>query len=188
MWREGPTRRASGLLRHNKIMKVFAAILVVALSLMAAGDYSNRRAPGFSLADSHYQQHDPQDYRGKVLIIDIMATPCAICGTLVDTLVKVKAKYGDKVGIISIVTQPDNHDTADRFASAHKMTWPIVFDSGQVIVSYLKVTPSNPQVHFPHVFIIDHDGYIRNDFEPADARFETFEGICAEIDKAAKAR
>jgi peroxiredoxin len=169
-------------------MKTFALILIAALTLFAAGDYSKRRAPGFSLADSHYQQHDPQDYRGKVLIVDIMATPCGVCATLVDTLVKVKAKYGDNLGIISIVTQPDNHDTADRFATAHKLTWPVVFDSGQVIMSYLKVTPSNPQVHFPHIFIVDADGYIRNDFESADVQFETFEGLCDEVDKASKPR
>jgi hypothetical protein len=28
--------------------------------MFAAGEYSNRRAPGFSLADSHFQQHDTQ--------------------------------------------------------------------------------------------------------------------------------
>jgi peroxiredoxin len=106
-----------------------------------------------------------------------------MCARLVDLLVRVKAKYGDQIGIISVVTQPDNHDTADRFATAHKMTWPIVFDSGQMIMSYLKVTPSNPQVHFPHVFLIDGDGYIRNDFEADTKGFETFEEMCAEIDK-----
>jgi peroxiredoxin len=167
-------------------MRLVAGILAGALMLLGAGDYSNRRAPGFSLSDSHYQQHDPQDYRGKVLILDVMATPCGLCAKLVDNLVQVKAKYGDKIGIISLVTQPDNHDTADRFATAHKMTWPIVFDSGQVIMSYMKVTPANPQVHFPHVFLIDRDGYIRNDFEAADKGFETFDEMCAEIDKLLK--
>ena len=75
---------------------------------MRPGEYSNRRAPGFSLADSHYQQHDPQDYRGKVLLIDIMPTTCPVCMHLADTLVQVKAKYGDKIGIISVLTLPDN--------------------------------------------------------------------------------
>ena len=140
------------------------------------------------MADSHYQQHDPQDYRGKVLIVDIMATTRPTCVRLVDTLVQVKAKYGDRVGIISVVTQPDNHDTADRFAAAHKVTWPIVFDSGQMIMSYLRVTPANPQIHFPHVFLIDPDGYIRNDFEAEDHGFETFEQMSAEIDKLLKAK
>ncbi len=164
-------------------MSPIATIALSALSFFAAGDYSNRRAPGFSLADSHYQQHDPQDYRGRVLILDIMSTPCGTCAKVVDILVKVKAKYGEKVGIISLVTQPDNRDTADKFAAEHKVTWPIVFDSGQVIVSYLKVTPSNPQVHFPHLFLIDPGGYIRNDFEGSDPQAESFEALCAEIDK-----
>ena len=68
------------------------------LTLFAAGEYSNRRAPGFSLADSHFQQHDPQDYRGKVLIVDFMQTTCPVCMHLTDTLLQVKAKYGDKIG------------------------------------------------------------------------------------------
>ena len=50
-------------------------------------DYSNRRAPGFSLPDSAFEQHDPQDYRGKVLLVDVMLTTCPICNQLADTLV-----------------------------------------------------------------------------------------------------
>jgi hypothetical protein len=41
-------------------MKVAMTALATALTLSAAGQYSNRRAPGFSLADSHFEQHDPQ--------------------------------------------------------------------------------------------------------------------------------
>ena len=102
----------------------------------AAGEYSNRRAPGFSLADSKFRQHDTQDYRGKVLLIDVMLTTCPVCNQLADTLVQIKKKYGDKVAIISIVTLPDTFAEADKFAAWHSITWPIVFDSGQVIASY----------------------------------------------------
>ena len=41
----------------------------------------------------------------------------------------------------------------------------MLFDSGQVMMSYLKVTPANPKVNFPHLFIIDGTGTIRDDFE-----------------------
>jgi peroxiredoxin len=167
-------------------MKVVLSLMAAALTLAASGDYSNRRAPGFSLADSHYQQHDSQDYRGKVLLIDIMQTNCGTCMKLVDVLAQIKAKYGDKLGIISVVTLPDNFETADRFTTTHKLTWPMVFDSGQMIASYLKVTPSNPQVHFPHLFVIDKNGMIRNDFDATDDKALTFDALSSEIDKLMK--
>ena len=83
-------------------MKTFAILLVAALLLPAAGQFSNRRAPGFSLADSKFRQHDPQDYKGKVLLVNIMLTSCPTCNQLADTLVTLQKKYGDKIGIISV--------------------------------------------------------------------------------------
>ena len=167
-------------------MKFIVVSALCAFTLLAAGDYSNRRAPGFSLADSHYQQHDTQDYRGKVLIVDIMLTTCPVCTKLADTLVAVQKKYGDQVGILSILTLPDTFQTGDKFAAEHKIQWPVLFDSGQVLMSYLKVTPANPQVHFPHLFVIDKEGTIRNDFEGADEQMLTLDGLSKEIDKLLK--
>ena len=59
----------------------------------------------------------------------------------------------------------------------------MVFDSGQMIASYLKVTPENPQVHFPHLFVIDGNGTIRNDFDGTEDKALSVDGISAEIDK-----
>jgi peroxiredoxin len=164
-------------------MKKIFTLFAIALTLTAAGQFSNRRAPGFSLTDSHYRQHDPQDYRGKVLLVDIMQTGCGTCIKLVDVLSQLKAKYGEKLGIISVVTMPDTFSTAEAFIAAHKLSWPMVFDSGQMIASYLEVTPSNPQVHFPHLFVIDKNGIIKNDFDGTDDKFLTTEALSAEIDK-----
>jgi len=163
-------------------MKIILALLTAALLLPAAGQFSNRRAPGFSLADSKFVQHDPQDYRGKVLLVDIMLTTCPPCNQLAGTLVQLKKKYGDKVAIISVVTLPDTSADADRFAAGHGITWPIVCDSGQVIASYLEVTPARPQVQFPHLFVIDGSGMIRNDYGPADDKTLTVDGLSAAID------
>jgi peroxiredoxin len=166
--------------------RLTALVLTGCVTLFAAGEYSNRRAPGFSLSDSHFQQHDPQDYRGKVLIIDFMQTTCGICMKLADALVQVKAKYGDKIAIMSIMTLPDNYQTVDKFAADHKIGWPMLFDSGQVMMSYLKVTPANPQVHFPHLFLVDGNGTIKNDFEGSEDKALTVAALSAEIDKLLK--
>ena len=163
-------------------MKFVVGLLAVALLLPAAGQYSNRRAPGFSLSDSKFRQHDPQDYRGKVVLVDIMLTTCPTCNQLADTLVQVKKKFGDKIAIISIVTLPDTFAEADAFVAKHGITWPMVFDSGQVIASYMEVTPSNPQVHFPHLFVIDGAGMIRDDYEATDDKALSVDGLSSVID------
>ncbi|MDP9055455.1 MAG: TlpA family protein disulfide reductase [Acidobacteriota bacterium] len=163
-------------------MKTAILIVIGALNLFGENEFSNRRAPGFSLADSKFQQHDPQDYRGKVMIIDFMQTTCPVCVRLTDALREVKATYGDKVAILSITTLPDTFEKADRFSVEHRISWPVLFDSGQVMMSYLNVTPAHPQVKFPHLFIVDASGTIRYDFEGAADAAE----ISADIDKIMK--
>jgi peroxiredoxin len=83
---------------------------------------------------------------------------------------------------MSITTLPDNFETAARFATEHRIPWPILFDSGQVMMSYLKVTPANPKVNFPHLFMIDGNGTIRYDFEGG----EELDSISTQIDKILK--
>lgn len=167
-------------------MKLPIILLSCALTVFAGGEFSNRRAPGFSLADSHFQQHDTQDYRGKVLIVDFIQTTCAVCQRLTDVLLRVKATYGDRIGIMSITTLPDNYGTVDKFVAERKITWPVLFDAGQVMASYLKITPANPKVEFPHIFIIDKVGTIRNDYTGYDDTKLTTTSISGDIDKLLK--
>jgi hypothetical protein len=60
----------------------------------------------------------------------------------------------------------------------------MLFDSGQMAASYLKVTPQNPRIHLPHLFLIDGEGMIRNDWaeqEAVDAATDSL--VEAEIDR-----
>jgi peroxiredoxin len=170
-----------------KTLRIIILILMGALALTAAGSYSNRRAPGFSLMDSHYRQHDLQDYRGKAVIIDFMQTNCPICNTLGDVLVEVTARYGDKLAILSVVTLPDTFAEADKFSERHKANWPILFDSGQMMMSYLKLQPTGDMnVHFPHLFLVDTNGIIRNDLDAPESQALTAASLSAEVDKLLK--
>jgi thiol-disulfide isomerase/thioredoxin len=162
---------------------------LVAASLLASGDLSNRRAPGFALPDPEYQHfYDLQDYRGKVVLIDIMSTTCPHCLLLSTTLEKVKEKYGDKVQILSVVLPPDNQDTVAKFRSVNKITVPIICDMGQMTISYLNARPGMSKVDVPHLFIVDKVGMIRNDFSYTDHDKPVFEGpgLYPEIDKLLK--
>jgi peroxiredoxin len=169
--------------------RTVAALLCAAVCVFASGELSNRRAPGFALPDHEYARlYDLQDYRGQVLLIDIMRTNCPHCMLFSTTLEKVKERYGDKVGILSVVLPPDNQTTVAKYIETNKVTVPVVFDMGQMTISYFNATPAQAHIEVPHLFIIDKEGTIRNDFAYTEKDRAIFEGprLFAEIDKLLK--
>ncbi|MCC6395355.1 MAG: TlpA family protein disulfide reductase [Bryobacterales bacterium] len=159
--------------------------LCLIVPAFASGGLSNRRAPGFSLSDSSMTQHDPQDLRGKVVIVDFMKTDCPNCRKVGGILEQIKTKYAGKVAVLSVVTLPDTIDNVRKYISENGISSPVLFDCGQVTASYMKLTPKNPTMRFPHLFLLDKDGFIRNDFDhdEADNGTVSVKTLSAEIDK-----
>ena len=170
-------------------MRSIFCVLACAAALMA-GDLSGRRAPGFSLVDANFVQHDSQDYRGKILLVDIMQTNCPHCGAFSNILQEVAKKYGGKVAVLSIVNPPDNTATVTQYIAQHKLTYPLVFDCGQVAASYMKATPQNTGFGVPHLFIIDAQGMIQNDYGYGPFSQGIFEGrdLFSELDRLVKTK
>ena len=166
-------------------MRSVLIFLLFTASMFAGGQLSGRRAPGFALPDMKLQYHDPQDYRGKVLVVEIMQTNCPHCARFTQILEEVNKKYAGRVVVLSIVNPPDTQATVANYISAHKVTSPMLFDCGQVAGAYLKVTPQNPSFSVPPVFLIDGQGMIRNDFGYSEADKQVFEGraLFGELDK-----
>lgn len=159
------------------------AVLWAASAAHPAGGLSGRRAPGFALPDRNMQFHDLADHRGKVVLLDVMVTNCPNCRTLAQTLEKLKAAYGDKIAVLSVVNPPDNHNTTAAFIQEMKITSPILFDCGQMAGSYLKPDPKNPRIHVPHLFVIDKEGMIRHDFGHTEKAIFEGKGLPEIIDK-----
>ena len=155
------------------------AFFLCMLAALAAGDaLSGRRAPGFSLPDSNFNQHDLADYRGKWLLIEFMRTDCPHCKQLSKLLESKKAQYGAKAAVLDIVVAPpDNQNTVKAYIDQNKITNPIVFDQGQVALSYFKATPANPSFDTPHLFAIDPNGNIAHDWTEAEVGDKGFPAI-----------
>jgi peroxiredoxin Q/BCP len=152
--------------------RVFAAIIVSALTILAVGPgketgrLSNRRAPGFSLMDVNYNQHDLADYRGRVVVIDFIRTDCPMCNTFAGICDRIRTQFGDKVAVLTVVNAPpDNLKTVQEFIERHSVKNPVLFDTFQMAASYMKLTPTNPNFGLPHLFLIDAQGQIRDDYE-----------------------
>jgi peroxiredoxin len=118
-----------------------------------------------------------------------MSTRCPHCLLLSTTLEQVKARYGSKVAILEVVLPPDNLDTVSKFVATNNVTVPVVCDMGQMTASYFMATPATmSKIGVPHLFLIDKQGMIRNDYTYEEDTRNIFEGqgLVAEIDKLLK--
>ncbi len=155
--------------------KILATLLLTAMAL-AAGPLAGKRVASFTLPDATGKYYDVLDYRGKVLIIDIMKTECPHCQTLSRTLERIKEKYGAKISVLSIVNPPDNPQTVSAYIAKYKVTNPVLFDFGQATAAMLRITPQNPSISLPTLLVVDANGIIRNDLVYTDAQKSIFEG------------
>ena len=143
-----------------------SALFLTTATVWSDSNLSNRRAPGFSVMDNALQYRDLADYRGKLVLLDLIQTGCPHCQALTKAIVKAKQKYGDKIVVLTAVVPPDNSNTVAAFAKEYGVSTPILFDCGQVAASYVKVDPRKPSLSFPHLFMIDGQGIIRSHFGP----------------------
>ncbi|MGC8758540.1 MAG: peroxiredoxin family protein [Bryobacteraceae bacterium] len=153
---------------------LFAALTL--LSAVWAGPLAGRRVASFTLPDSQGRYHDVLDYRGRVLLIDIMKTDCPHCIPFAKTLEKAKERYGDRIHILAIVNPPDNQQTVAGFVARQKISYPVLFDFGQAVAAMLQITPQNPTIKLPTLLIVDPNGIIREDLVYEETRKSVFEG------------
>ena len=152
--------------------------LVLAATAWASDELSNRRAPGSSLPDSDLKHHDLYDYRGKIVLLNIMKTTCPHCSSFSKVLAQLQQKYQDRIQVLSIVNSPpETQATVAQYHSRNSLQDNVIlFDCGQVAISYLKLTPERTRFEVPHVFIIDQKGWIKADYRYKLSNRGIFEG------------
>lgn len=155
-------------------------LLLCAASMLNA-QLALQRAPGFCLADTSGQWRDLYDYRGKVVVLEFMQTTCPHCAAFAPTVAAIAQKYAGRVQVLAVALPPDTPATMLEFVKGHKLTYPLLMDMGQVAASYVR----QPNLHFPHVYLIDADGMIRGNWEEGPLAKDIFEGagLSKEIDK-----
>jgi peroxiredoxin len=174
---------------HLTAVCLLAVTLAESMDAQVPQDrYAGRRAPGFSLMDVNYNQHDLQDYRGRVVVLDFIRTDCPLCQTFAGVGEKIRTRFGDKVAVLTIVNAPpDNLKTVGAYIEKYGVKSPVLFDTFQVAASYLKLTPVNPAFALPHLFLIDANGQIKHDREYDGSNDAYFSGeakpLMAEIEE-----
>src|ERR1041384_7861952 len=118
-------------------MRKTLVILLSAAAILA--QQAPQRAPGFCLIDSTGQWRDLADYRGKAVLLEFMQTTCGHCAPFAPKLKEFQQKYGAKLQILAVALPPDNPNTIVQYVNGHGVSYPVLFDMGQVAGSYVRV-------------------------------------------------
>jgi peroxiredoxin len=158
--------------------------LLLALSSFAMAQNAPRRAPGFSLADTKGTLYDLQDFRGKFVLVEFMQTSCHHCAEFAKILEQARAKYGDRLAILSIVNPPSDANSVNKFITDNGVKTPILWDCGQVAFSYIRPKTAKG-LPIPQVFVVDPQGMIVKSYVYGNDTIPIFEGkaFIPELDK-----
>lgn len=138
--------------------KVFGVLLFVAILLVAYGAWRYSQQSSHTneglLTDIDGNKFSLEDFRGKVLILDLFATWCQPCLQQIPQLAEIYGKYDhDKVVIISISSPSDNEEHLRQFRDEHQMSWRVARDTAGVFDKY-------NVVYIPTIVILDQNGAV----------------------------
>jgi thiol-disulfide isomerase/thioredoxin len=108
----------------------------------------------FTLRDLDGRDISPASFRGKVVIINFWATWCPPCRAEIPDLIALQTKYRDQLQIIGISEDEESAETVKRFATEHKMNYPIVMTTRDLERSFPGVSA------LPTSFIVDRDARV----------------------------
>lgn len=146
------------------------ALLAMAGSGVAAGGSPTklRRAPDFVLYDWQGNKVSLEDFRGRVVLLQFFQTGCPACQHEAPLLEELYRKFKDK----GVVVMGASHETGGaeavkQFAKQFDLTYFLLLGNLEIAVRYLGITPQQSSFDTPRFFLIDRDGNIARDIDPA---------------------
>jgi len=155
--------------------KAIAGMTVIVLVLGGAmlgsgaigGSSSSDKVPDIAFQDIEGDSASLSDFRGKVVVLDMMATWCPDCRAAMKDLKVVDKKYGDRIVMLSVDIDPkENEQQLAAFKQEYKAGWRFTMDNDdQEFMEKFSVK------FIPRIMVIDVRGravYSHDGAVPAD--------------------
>jgi thiol-disulfide isomerase/thioredoxin len=136
-----------------------------------------KEAPVFNLPDSDGRRHSLNDFKGKVVFIDLWASWCGPCKVAMPALKEIYEEYkpSGKLIIISIaVHDEDGKEKRNAFINKLQLNWLHLEDQDNFVWTKYKITS------IPRFILIDKEGKIISFDAPEPAAKETLKKLLDE--------
>jgi thiol-disulfide isomerase/thioredoxin len=121
-----------------------------------------------------------EDYKGKVLLINLWATWCGPCRMEMPHLVEMQEKHGEKgFQVLGLDVDPEPEDKMKAFAQQMKLNYELGWLDSDLRQGFAKMYPLGS---IPTSFLISRDGRFRGVFSGAGAK--TINSMKEQVEKA----
>lgn len=140
-------------------------------------------------AELHWTSADGQPttlapYKGKVVVLELMATTCPHCQQSAQVLNKLHKEYGPKgVQVLAVAFNPMAGMLVPDFVKNYQVAYPMGSTTREQVEKFLQHDPVM-QLYVPQLVVIDRQGQIRVQTPPGSDPYLTSEaGIRFHLDK-----
>ncbi len=149
---------------------LIAFVLLAIASTGSAGESSPskvHRAPDFALTDWQGNKVSLADFRGRVVLLQFFQTGCPVCQRQAPTLEELYRKYKDQGLVVVGVCHGSDGVELKQFARKFNLTYFLLLGDLEIAVRYIGITPLQSSFDVPRFFLINREGYIVKDIDPA---------------------
>lgn len=160
-------------------MRFFALAALAAFSIKAAD--LPRPAPDFTVNMVDGKSIKLNDYRGKVLVVEVLLTTCSHCQRASQGINKVQRDLGAQgMQSIGVAVNDMAQMLVEDYTKQFNLDFPVGFSTREPVIQLLQ-HPVMMMMSFPNVLIIDRNGQIRHQFPGGDKFFENEEKNLREL-------
>jgi peroxiredoxin len=149
-------------------MRFFALAALAAFSIAAAD--LPRPAPDFTVNMVNGKHIKLSDYKGKVLVVEVLLTTCSHCQRASQGINKVQRELGAQgMQSIGVAVNDMAQMLVEDYTKQFNLDFPVGWSTREPVIQLLQ-HPVMMMMSFPNVLIIDRNGQIRHQF-PGDDKF-----------------
>jgi peroxiredoxin len=154
----------------TKLTLTGLTLLAIASSGFSAESKSTglRRAPDFMLPDCLGNMVSLREFRGRIVLLQFFQTGCPTCQHEAPLLEALYRKFRDRgVFVMAVSHDAAGAEVVREFAKKFDLTYPLLLGDLEIAVRYIGINPQQPSFDIPRFFLIDREGYIAQDIDPA---------------------